>query len=78
MGIDAVSRLTLKAASGSRFQLIHHQETTRNLPLRCLRLQALLAVSDRRVAHVFMEEGAEGTEALESDFKANVRNSQVV
>src|SRR6185503_11257322 len=57
---------------------VHHEETSRHLALRRLRLPALLAKRNRRMAHGFVKQAAEGSQALEADFEANVRDAQPV
>jgi hypothetical protein len=47
------------------------------LSLGSLPLPALFAVSVRRVAHAFVKETAERSQALKTDFEANIRDPQV-
>ena len=62
---------------GGRIQLVHNQKASGNLSLGSLRLPALFAVCVRRVAHAFVKETAERSQALKADFEANIRNPQV-
>ena len=58
-------------------QLVHYEETARHLASRYLSLAGLLAISDRRAANLLMEETAERSQALKSDFEADVSDAEV-
>jgi hypothetical protein len=60
------------------FELIHHEEAPRNLPLCCLRFPTLLAVRDGRMAYRFVKKTAKRPKTLEANFKTDIRNSEIL
>jgi hypothetical protein len=60
------------------FQLIHHQEASRHLPLGRLRFAALFAEGDWRMTDGLVEQTAKRSQALKAYFETNIRNSQIV
>lgn len=62
----------------SRLEPVHHEKTARDRTPGGLGLTSLFSIAIGRVPHVFVEQAAEGTKALKTDFKADVGNAQLL
>ena len=64
----------LKIALLNGFELVHDQETAGHLSLGLYSF----AIGERSLADSFVEESAEGAEALKADFETDISHAQLV